>query len=584
MSRARDTLARAHGALRRARRRIVGAPMVVLLGATMVIVSALAFQAWRAREEQRATVGRALREYASFAAWEFASSAREEMWLAMTELLRPVERLGPADTGRLLPSPAVLAASHARVADCRCASDIPAAYYFRLDLATGRLTTTAAASAPSSAEEQWLGDTVAQHARDLFARDWRVATIVGSPGGVGRTVAYAVVRDSGGHPVTAYGVVSESNAFMAAFAAEVAPESLLPPTLARQAGMDTLVSIVVRDGRGNVVYRSPWQYVGYAASYPLSKFVSGFTVEATLRGDVARRIVGDGSGGRGRLAVLLALLALTVGLLAVALRQLRREAALARLRADFVSSVSHELRTPLTQIRMFAELLRLGWTRSAEERDRSLAVIDQEAHRLGLLVERVLAFDRTERLLALDRTERATPSLTTEESEVAPLIRDAVTAFAPLAAVRGVTVETRLARGLVAPVDRGALRQILVNLLDNAIKYGPDGQGVTVSLRVHGAFARIVVDDGGPGIPESEREVVWEPFHRLARDANSSVAGSGIGLAVVRRLALAHRGRVLVDGAPGGGARIVVDLPRVVGRPGEGATPPARGATAPDRA
>ena len=580
MSRARDTLARARGAARRIRRRFVGAPMVVLLGATMVIVSALVFQAWRAREEQRATVGRALGEYASFAAWEFASSAREQMWLAMTELLRPVERLGPADTGRLLPSPAVLAASHARVERCRCASTIPAAYYFKLELATGHLTTTPAPGGPSdgvpsAAEEQWLGDTVARHARDLFARDWRVATIVGSAAGSGRTVAYAVVRDSGGLPVAAYGVVSESNAFMASFAAGVSPESLLPPTLARQAGMDTLVSIVVRDDRGNVVYRSPWQYAGYAASYPLSAYVSGFTVQATLRADVARRIVGDGSGGRGRLAVLVALLVLTAVLLAVALRQLRREAALARLRADFVSSVSHELRTPLTQIRMFAELLRLGWTRSAEERDRSLAVIDQEAHRLGLLVERVLAFDRT---------ERAAPELTTVESEIAPLVHDAVTAFAPLAAVRGVTIETRLARGVVAAVDRGALRQILVNLLDNAVKYGPDGQTVTVTLRVHGAFARLVVDDRGPGIPADDRDAVWEPFHRLPRDANSSVAGSGIGLAVVRRLALAHGGRASVDAAPEGGARIVVDLPRVVRVQVAAPGVPTISGTAPERA
>jgi signal transduction histidine kinase len=331
-----------------------------------------------------------------------------------------------------------------------------------------------------------------------------------------------------------------------------------------------------------VVYRSPWQYAGYAASYPLSKYVSGFSVQATLRGDVARRIVGDGSGGRGRLAVLLALLALTALLLAVALRQLRREAALARMRADFVSSVSHELRTPLTQIRMFAELLRLGWTRSAEERERSLAVIDQEAHRLGLLVERVLAFDRTERLLALDGTGRTAPSLTTEESELAPLVHDAVTAFRPLAAVRGVTIETRLGRAIVAPVDRGALRQILVNQLDNAVKYGPDGQTIAVSLRVHGAYARLVVDDGGPGIPPADRDAVWEPFHRLARDANSSVAGSGIGLAVVRRLALAHGGRAIVESAPAGGARIVVDLPRVVGAPTTSAEAPTAG-EAPER-
>lgn len=554
-------------ALGTAKRRLVGAPMVVLLGAAMLVVSALAFQAWRAQQEQRATAGRALREYASFAAWEFASNAREEMWLAMTELLRPVEQLGPADTGRLLPSPAVLEAAHARVVRCRCAYDIPAAYYFRVDLATRKLATTAGSASPSAAEQEWLIDTVTQHARDLFDRTWRVATIVGSPGGAQRTVAYAVVRDSSGEPAAAYGVVSESNAFMAAFSAELAQWSLLPPALAHQAGTDTLVSIVVHDDRGNVVYRSPWQFDGYSASYPLSRFVSGFTVEATLRADVAGLLVGD--GGNDRLPLLIALLALTGVLFAVALRQIRREAALAQLRADFVSSVSHDLRTPLAQIRMFAELLRLGWTRSADERERSLAIIDQEAHRLGLLVERVLAFDHTER----------GPRLTREQCALAPLVRDALEAFRPLAAVRGARLGVQLAPDVVALVDRGALRQILVNLLDNAVKYGPDGQTVTVAVRAHGAYARLMVDDEGPGIPEEDREHVWEPFRRLDRDANSSVAGSGIGLSVVRRLAAAHGGRTLAAQAPGGGARMIVDLPRVVAPPAAASGPADLAAT-----
>jgi signal transduction histidine kinase len=241
---------------------------------------------------------------------------------------------------------------------------------------------------------------------------------------------------------------------------------------------------------------------------------------------------------------------------AIAFRQLRREAALARLRADFVSSVSHELRTPLAQIRMFAELLRMGWIRSTQEHTRSLDIIDQEARRLGHLVDKVLCFDRF---------ERGENTLMTEQTELAPLVREVLEAFAPLASARHVQVHISLHDDVVADVDRGAIRQVLINLLDNAVKYGPTGQTISVGLdrNSDARSARVWVEDEGPGIPTSERERIWEPFHRLDRDANSAVAGSGIGLALVRNLTVAHGGRVFVEAGTGaaGGSRFTVEIP-----------------------
>jgi len=133
-------------------------------------------------------------------------------------------------------------------------------------------------------------------------------------------------------------------------------------------------------------------------------------------------------------------------------------------------------------------------------------------------------------------------------------LREAAEGFAPLAAARGVTLCTELTDGVVAPVDADALRQMLLNLLDNAVKYGPSGQTVTLSLKVTDGRALVCVDDQGPGIPAADRERIWDRFWRLERDRGSAVAGTGIGLSVVRELVALHGGRVWAEDVPAGGA------------------------------
>ena len=132
----------------------------------------------------------------------------------------------------------------------------------------------------------------------------------------------------------------------------------------------------------------------------------------------------------------------------------------------------------------------------------------------------------------------------------------------PLAAARGATVSASVPEDLVVPADPGAVRQMLLNLLDNAVKYGPAGQEVRIGATRDNGVARLWVDDGGPGIPRADRERVWERFWRLERDRESSVAGSGIGLAVVRELANLHHGRTWIDDAPDfTGTRVIIELP-----------------------
>ena len=139
----------------------------------------------------------------------------------------------------------------------------------------------------------------------------------------------------------------------------------------------------------------------------------------------------------------------------------------------------------------------------------------------------------------------------------------AIEAFAPLAAERGARVVSTVPPGLHARVDSLALRQVLTNLLENAVKYGPRGQTVTVGASTDGRCVRVWVDDEGPGVPAGEREVVWEAFRRGRQAEASGAAGSGIGLAVVRELAVQYGGGVRVADAPAGGARFSIELPHV---------------------
>src|SRR5437660_4475473 len=329
--------------------------------------------------------------------------------------------------------------------------------------------------------------------------------------------------------------------------------ALLPRPLTGGVQYDSMGSIIITDRYGHEIYRSAVQYTApFTARDTVGKDMGDLHAEATLRASVADQLI-IGGLPKSRLPLILGLLALTAALIGTALFQLRRESQLMRLRTDFISGVSHELRTPLAQIRMFSETLTLGRVRSEEERRRSLAIIDQEARRLTHLVENLLHFSRSER-----QTARITP----EPTALAPLVQEVIDGFAPLAAARGVTLATAVPDGLVVPADPGAVRQMLLNLLDNAVKYGPAGQEIRVGATRDNGRARLWVDDGGPGIPRADREHVWERFWRLERDRGSAVAGSGIGLAVVRELASLHHGRAWIDDpAAGVGTRVVIELP-----------------------
>ncbi len=526
---------------------IVAALLVLAFG----VAVALAIQAYGVARYHRAQADRVLRDYAALAAARVAQrSALEMYWYAITPPLKAIQEAHKTAPRSPLPKPeALVLASSERPNTLKPAIR----FTFRMDLLTRRLETSG--EPPPPAVRTWLLDTLPAHTRAIYDTSWHQGSILGQPGGDRRYVAYTVLRDQRGELRTALGFESNPTGLRPFLVAAIEKLPLLPPPLTGGVQYDSMGSIIITDRFGVEMYRSAVQYESpFSARDTIGTDMGDLYARTTLRASVADQLI-IGGLPESRLSLILGLLALTAVLIGTALFQLRRESQLTRLRTDFISGVSHELRTPLAQIRMFSETLTLGRVRSDDERRRSLAIIDQEARRLTHLVENLLHFSRS---------ERQTAHITPEPTALAPLVQEVIDGFAPLAAARGATLAASVPEGLVVPADPGAVRQMLLNLLDNAVKYGPAGQEVRIGATRDNGVARLWVDDGGPGIPRADRERVWVRFWRLERDRDSAVAGSGIGLAVVRELAALHHGRAWIDETgptAGTGTRVVIELP-----------------------
>jgi two-component system, OmpR family, sensor kinase len=222
---------------------------------------------------------------------------------------------------------------------------------------------------------------------------------------------------------------------------------------------------------------------------------------------------------------------------------------------QFVADASHELRTPLTTIRGFAELYRQGAVGSPEEATALVRRIEDEAARMGLLVED---------LLLLARLDRERP-LVLAPLELRVLANEAVDAARAVAPDRPVELEVAEGAGpLVVLGDDGRLRQVLGNLMTNALNHTPADTPVTLRLRSEGTEAVLEVVDRGPGLAPDQAEHVFERFYRGDAARTRRPAGStstGLGLAIVAALVAAHHGSVEVDSVPGEGATFRVRLP-----------------------
>lgn len=557
--------------------------MVVLLLFALALTGVLAYEAQAAAKSHRVAAEAALRDYASFAMWELTQHAEQDMLGALiSTLIGPLTLVDP-ESSRYWPT----------AADFRVAvGDQPVnakflkgtRFFFRFKWKDSSVLTSG--RRPSPAVLKWLKDTVASYP-ERFPFDPEVTaraastpaadssektstrplgvvvtpdsyvTTIDSVDGQWRMLAYVVARSRNGQPLVTYGYETSPQSFITPFFTRAVQRNpLLPPSLVGNAG-DSLLMISVETAQRKELFHSPVSFQSrFIARDTLDERFAHLEVSVALHPQMASSLVVGGIPPS-RLPLLALLLALTTGLVAMAILQLRRQQELAQTRQEFVSGVSHELRTPLAQIRLFAELLRKGHLQSDEERDRSLEIIDEESQRLTYLVENILSFSRA---------EHASGSVSLEPLPVREELVRVTDAFTPLARARKNSIEVEAMDDLVALADPKAVRQILLNLLDNAVKYGPVGQTVTIGGKPHGGRVRLWVADHGPGIPIAERERIWDPYYRLARDADTA-GGSGIGLSIVKELVRLQGGKIWVEdagsrknGKPG--ARFVIELPR----------------------
>jgi signal transduction histidine kinase len=342
---------------------------------------------------------------------------------------------------------------------------------------------------------------------------------------------------------------------MATFPHEPPPPGV-PPSSARVIMLDTL-SLAVTTADSLPVFGTLGPDRPFRASVQPGGALAGLTLTVALSASqVPYRVLLE----PGRLWIVALLLGSTIVLVVIAAGASRRETLLARARSDFIAGVSHDLRMPLAQVLLAGETLALDRVESAAQRRTLAESIVREARRLTGLVDNVLLFSRSGAVaLGPARQAVAVDGLLAAVAESVGLsVTDA-----------GQALEVIPAPGLMVRGDHALLRQALVNLVDNALKYGARGQVIRLEAAPGGAgVVELRVEDAGPGIPPAERDRVLEPYRRLAVDHDSERTGSGLGLAVVRQIALACGGSVHLEDTHGGGTRAVLRLRPAAGTPG----------------
>ncbi|MFA6009026.1 MAG: HAMP domain-containing sensor histidine kinase [Desulfobacteraceae bacterium] len=236
------------------------------------------------------------------------------------------------------------------------------------------------------------------------------------------------------------------------------------------------------------------------------------------------------------------------------IRDSRRSMKDAMEKTSFVSSVSHELKTPLTSIRMYAELLAEGRVSQPEKVNRYLSVIVSESQRLTRLVNNVLDFGRL---------EQGKKTYHKASLDMAEFVRGIFDAHSIRIAAAGLSLELHIPENaiLIIVTDRDALEQVLLNLIDNAVKYAASGKYLGCSVENNSNDTiDLVITDRGPGIPPAHQTLIFEKFHRVDNSLTAEQAGSGLGLSIARRILRDLGGDLIFEPEKDGGSRFIARI------------------------
>ena len=237
----------------------------------------------------------------------------------------------------------------------------------------------------------------------------------------------------------------------------------------------------------------------------------------------------------------------------VMVRAVIHEAEISRMKSEFVSNVSHELKTPLALIRLFGETLESGIVNDERKRQEFYSIIRKESERLTHLINNVLDFSRM---------DTGVKKYNFKEADLVEVVRSTLEAYKFHIRDDGFKIESELPdESITLKIDKDAISQVLLNLLNNAVKYSEERKYILVKVCRKSASALISVTDHGVGIPKEELKKIFDKFYRVSTAKTRETRGTGLGLTLAKHIVEAHGGEVQVESEPGKGSKFTVTIP-----------------------
>jgi signal transduction histidine kinase len=327
---------------------------------------------------------------------------------------------------------------------------------------------------------------------------------------------------------------------------------LFPEILASvELGRDVFVAIL--NGKDSLLYQQKEQPVsGYLVA---ENFSHSFPDWKVALFDPDGKSIEQLTGKERQLYLMLfmgIILVMVIGIILM-VRSVIHESEISRLKSEFVSSVSHELKTPLSLIRMFGETLDSGIVTDEKDRRKFYGIIRKESERLTHLINNVLDFSRI---------DAGVKEYNFREADLVEVVSNSLEAYKFQTSDSGFKIESELPdESIILKIDKEAIPQVLLNLLNNAVKYSEEEKYIKVKVSKDSTSALISVTDHGVGISKEEQRKIFDKFYRVSTDKTKETPGTGLGLTLSRHIVDAHHGTIEVESEVGRGSTFTVTIP-----------------------
>jgi two-component system phosphate regulon sensor histidine kinase PhoR len=329
--------------------------------------------------------------------------------------------------------------------------------------------------------------------------------------------------------------------------------NVLGPKLEEIAGTQFLINVINKTNN-NILYSNSNQDISEFKQTKKLWLFPDYILGISLKGKSIEELAQDRLYNSLILIGILYILIIAGGYILV--RNIRKEMQLARLKSDFVSNVSHELRTPLALIRMYAETLEMDRVKTDEKRYEYYRIINQESERLTRLINNILNFSRI---------ESGRKEYKFSDVNINDIIKSVFDMYSYHIEQEGFILNTELDEQIPrVQVDREAVSEAFINLIDNAIKYSKDNKEISVRTGISDESVFLEVEDKGIGIEQNQQHAIFEKFYRISSALVHDTKGSGLGLSLVQHIMNSHGGKIVLESESGEGStfRLLFPLKR----------------------